>query len=224
MTWFADLGRMGYREAHRLQEALVAARQRGKIDDVLLFVEHSPTLTLGKAASAANILAGPAELAARGFEVHRIERGGDVTYHGPGQLVGYPILDLGSRGRDLHRYVRDLEEVLIRTLADYSVEALRKPGYPGVWVGGRKIAALGIAVKKWVTMHGFAFNVSCELTDFDVIVPCGIAGCSVTSLSEVLGRAVSLAEASERVKESFADVFGTDLADAAPEHLLELAA
>ena len=174
-------GRLGYAAALSLQEELVAARCRGGAD-ILILLEHEPVVTLGRGARAEHLLQSPAELARRGVTLAECSRGGDVTWHGPGQLVGYPIVDLAARGRDLHRYLRDLEEVLIRTLAAFDVAAGRIPGKTGVWVGAAKIASVGVAVRRWVAWHGFALNVAPDLAGFDAIVPCGLHGVRMTAL------------------------------------------
>jgi lipoate-protein ligase B len=184
---------MSYGEAWALQRELVTARQAGRVRDVVLLVEHPPVITIGRAGRSANILLPRALLGAQGFEVFEVERGGDVTYHGPGQLVGYPIVDLRAVDEDVVRYVRSLEGALIGALQPFGVSAERVRGYPGVWVGGSKIAAIGVAVKRRVTMHGFALNVAPNLDHFAVINPCGL-GKPVTSMAGVLGRPVSLAE------------------------------
>jgi lipoate-protein ligase B len=184
---------MAYGAAWALQRELVAARQAGRIRDVVVLVEHPPVITIGRAGRSANILLPRALLAAQGFEVFEVERGGDVTYHGPGQLVGYPIVDLRALDEDVVRYVRSLEGALIGALQQFGISAERERGYPGVWVGGSKIAAIGVAVKRRVTMHGFALNVAPNLDHFAVINPCGL-GKPVTSMAGVLGRPVSLPE------------------------------
>jgi lipoyl(octanoyl) transferase len=182
------LGRMPYGEALELQRAVAHARIAGTVErDVLLLVEHPPVVTLGRGAQAAHLLAAPDALAARGIEVFEIERGGDVTYHGPGQLVGYPIFDLREHRTDLHWFLRQLEEAIIRGLDTLGITASRNAPWTGVWTGGRKIASIGIHVKQWVTWHGFALNVNTDLGQFDVIVPCGIPGVEMTSVSRELG-------------------------------------
>jgi lipoyl(octanoyl) transferase len=203
------LGTMPYPEALALQRALVAERQAGRVADTLLLVEHPPVLTLGVRADGgrSHILATDAELAARGIEIFEAGRGGDVTYHGPGQTVGYPILDLKPDRQDVHRYVRDLEDVLIRTAAGFGVEAGRIDGLTGVWVGGEKLAAIGVRISRWVTSHGFAFNVSTELEHFALIVPCGIPDRGVTSLEKLLGRPVDPLAVEERIAAEFQRVF-----------------
>ena len=203
------LGVVPYADALALQRSLVEDRRAGRIDDTLLLLEHPHVLTLGVRGDGgrAHILAAAETLAARGIEVFEAGRGGDVTYHGPGQLVGYPILDLNPDRRDVHRYVRDLEEVLIRTAADYGIAAGRVDGLTGVWVGREKVAAIGVRIARWITSHGFALNVDANLDYFCLIVPCGIADRGVTSLSRRLGRPVELADAAERVAAHFANVF-----------------
>jgi lipoyl(octanoyl) transferase len=210
------LGRIGYEAGVERQKALVQARQAGEIDDTLLFVEHPPVITLGvkTRGNFANIRADAAALAARGVEIHDTGRGGDVTFHGPGQLVGYPIIDLKPDRQDVHRYVRDLEEVLIRTAADFGLEAGRIQGYSGAWVGDRKLAAIGVRISRWVTSHGFALNVTTDLASFDLIVPCGITDRGVTSLSALLGREVPMPEVEAAVVTHFAAVFDRDIAAA----------
>lgn len=179
------LGRTGYREAAVLQHDLVQARLRGAIPDTFLLLEHPPTITLGRASHAEHLIAPESVLAARGIEVHETSRGGDVTYHGPGQLVGYGIVDLRDHGRDVALYLRRLEAALIALLAGRGVAAGRHPEHTGVWVGGSKIAAIGVRVDRWVTSHGFALNVATDLSHFDLIVPCGIRGRGVTSLERL---------------------------------------
>jgi lipoyl(octanoyl) transferase len=205
------LGRVPYARGLELQAELVAKRQAGSIPDTLLLLEHAPVFTLGRNARPENVLLPAAELRARGFELIETGRGGDVTYHGPGQIVGYPILDLSPDRRDVHRYVRDLEEVMIRACADYGVTAGRVGGATGCWVGESKIGAIGVRIARWVTSHGFAFNVNTDLALFSLIVPCGIRDKGVTSLSRLLGRTVSLAEAIDSVARNFAAIFGRPL-------------
>jgi len=205
-----DLGVCEYGEVWQRQLALVAARQRDEIPDTLLLVEHPHVITLGRAARRANVLP-----AAGDVPLFEIERGGDVTYHGPGQLVGYPIIQLRADAgeRDLHRYMRNLEELLIRTVAELGLTAGRKPAWTGVWVDGgqRKLASLGVAVKRWVTLHGFALNVSTDLARFAAINPCGLDAAVMTSVSECLGRPVTVGELRPRVAFHAAEVFGRAL-------------
>lgn len=209
--WLVDCGRLAYGDAWALQRALLAARQADQIADTLLLLEHPPVITIGRAGHAANILIPRETLAARGFEVFEIERGGDVTYHGPGQLLGYPILNLRAIDEDVVRFVRLLEATLIRVLQTFGIEAARRRGYPGVWVGEAKIAAIGVAVKRKVTMHGFALNVDPDLGHFALINPCGL-GKPVTSMARLLGRRVELAEVHPAVSRAFAEVFQMDMA------------
>jgi lipoyl(octanoyl) transferase len=200
---------MPYAEALGLQRALVEDRRAGRIGDLLLLVEHPHVLTLGVRGDGgrSHILASAEALASHRVDVHETGRGGDITYHGPGQLVGYPIIDLKPDRCDVHRYVRDLEEVLIRVAADYNIEAGRVPGLTGVWVGGKKLAAIGVRIARWITSHGFALNVTTELDYFNLIVPCGIRDHGVTSLATLLGRGVDRRAVEDRVVHHFGDVF-----------------
>lgn len=202
------LGRLGYREARALQREVVAARREERVPDTLLLLEHPPVITLGRSGSADHLLGSGTELAARGVEFVESDRGGDITFHGPGQVVGYAIVDLERRGRDLHRYLRDLESVLIRALAELGIEAGRVEGLTGVWVGDAKVAAIGIRVSRWIAHHGFALNVDTDLSYFDLIVPCGIADRRVTSIAELFGRPVDRADVEDALGRAFADVFG----------------
>ncbi len=178
------LGQVSYRQAHALQRALVDRRIEGAIQrDLLLLLEHEPTVTLGRGTRAGSLPLPPEELEAQGLTVVEVERGGDVTWHGPGQLVGYPILDLHHHREDLHWYLRQVEQALIMGLARMEIPAERNPGYTGVWTEGRKIASIGIHVRQWVTSHGFALNVVNDLAGFDLIVPCGISGVEMTSVA-----------------------------------------
>jgi len=181
-----DLGRVRYGEALDLQRRLAEERIAGNIPDTLLLLEHPPVVTLGRGWKGSSLPLEPDALRRRSIEVHEIERGGDVTYHGPGQLVGYPILDLQRHKPDLHWYLRQLEEVLIAALGDLGILAERNPGFTGVWTRGRKIASIGIHVRQWVTWHGFALNVTTDLSAFDLIVPCGIPNVVMTSIAKEL--------------------------------------
>jgi lipoyl(octanoyl) transferase len=212
------IGRVAYADALALQRAVVEDRRRGAVDDTLLFVEHPHVLTLGVRGDGgrSHILAPADVLAARGVEVHEAGRGGDITYHGPGQIVGYPIVDLRPDRQDVHRYVRDLEEVLIRTAGEYGVEAGRVEGLTGVWVGREKLAAIGVRISRWITSHGFAFNVTTELDYFTLIVPCGIADRGVTSLERLLGRRIDRREVEEHIAAHFCRVFDRVPAAAQP--------
>ncbi len=199
---------MRYSQALELQEALVRQRQAGEIPDTLLLLEHEPVFTLGRNARAQNVLFSAEQLQERGFDVHDVGRGGDVTYHGPGQVVGYPILDLSPDRCDVHRYVRDLEEVMIRACADYGVAAGRVSGLTGCWVGDSKVGAIGVRISRWVTSHGFALNVREEaLAPFRLIVPCGIRDKGVTALEPAAGRTVSLDDVMDRLARHLAAVF-----------------
>ncbi len=203
------LGRVPYADALALQRQLVEERREGRIGDVLLLVEHPHVLTLGVRGDGgrSHILATPELLASRGVEIHETGRGGDITYHGPGQIVGYPILDLKPDRCDVHQYVRDLEEVLIRVAADYGLTGERVPGLTGVWIRGEKVAAIGVRISRWITSHGFALNVTTDLDYFNLIVPCGIADRGVTSLAKLLGRAVDRREVEDRLIQRFSEVF-----------------
>ena len=209
------LGRRRYAEALQVQRDLVARRIAREIPDTLLLLEHDPVVTLGKVARAEHLLVDRDRLAKLGVDVHETDRGGDVTFHGPGQIVGYPILDLNELRRDVKWYLEQLEEVMIRTCARHGVEAARRPGMTGAWVGAEKIGAIGVRVERWVTSHGFAFNVATDLDYFGLIVPCGLRGEGVTSLSARLGRAVDLERVTRDVAEAFGAVFGRDLRPAA---------
>jgi lipoyl(octanoyl) transferase len=204
------LGVVPYADALALQRSLVEERRAGLIGDTLLLLEHPHVITLGVRGDGgrSHLLASSATLAARGVEVHETGRGGDITYHGPGQLVGYPIIDLKPDRCDVHRYVRDLEGVLIQTASDYGIVADRVEGLTGAWVGNEKLAAIGVRIARWITSHGFALNVNSDLAFFKLIVPCGIADRGVTTLSRVAGRPIAVAEVAARTAEHFANIFG----------------
>ncbi len=216
--WLLDLrsGPVPYADAWALQRDVLRARQAGAIPDVLILLEHSPVVTLGRSGKAQNLLVSPDLLRARGIDLFEVERGGDVTYHGPGQLVGYPILDLRALDEDVVRYMRSLEESIISTLAVFGIAGGRERGYPGVWVDGAKVAAAGVAVKRRVTMHGFALNVTTDLSAFDLINPCGL-GRPVTSMTKILGRAVGIDEVRSVYAEQFTEVFDVALHGVARE-------
>ncbi|MEP6905730.1 MAG: lipoyl(octanoyl) transferase LipB [Gemmatimonadales bacterium] len=181
--WVVSLGLMPYEEALDLQRALAVERIKGAIpEDMLLLVEHPPVVTMGRSAKARNLISSGDFLASKGVELFEVERGGDVTFHGPGQLVGYPIIDLKRHRQDLHWFLRQVEEALIRTLAAYSIPGERSTGFTGVWTNGRKIASIGVHARDWVTWHGFALNVTTDLSYFDLIIPCGIDGVRMTSI------------------------------------------
>ena len=211
-----DLGLRDYAEALSFQRDLAAARLAGRVaQDVLMLVEHPPVITLGRSAKAAHLLASPEALAARGVALHEVERGGDVTFHGPGQLVGYPILDLTGHKQDLHWYLRQVEEVLIRAVGTLGIPAERNPGKTGIWTGGRKLASIGVHARQWVTWHGFALNVTTDLGYFDLMVPCGIADVQMTSVARELGDRADATGAAPSptlgadVRAAVVDAFGT---------------
>ena len=203
------LGIIGYQAALDLQHRLVEDRKAGRIGDQLLLLEHPPVITLGVRTrhDRSHLLQTPESLAAQGVELFEAGRGGDVTYHGPGQLVGYPILDLKPDRCDVHRYVRDLEDVLIRTVAAFGIDAGRVAGLTGIWVGSGKLAAIGVRISRWVTSHGFALNVNTNLDHFRLIVPCGITDKGVTSIERLLDRKVLMAEVEDEVARQFAVIF-----------------
>ena len=203
------LGLVPYGEALQLQRELVEERRAGRVPDLLLLLQHPAVITLGVKGDGgrSNVLATAERLMELGIDVSETGRGGDVTYHGPGQIVGYPILDLKPDRCDVHRYVRDLEEVMIRVCADYGVHAGRISGLTGAWIGDEKVGAIGVRISRWITSHGFAFNVTTDLADFQLIVPCGIVDHGVTSLEKATGRSLSLSEVEARVITRFADVF-----------------
>ncbi|HEX8831109.1 MAG TPA: lipoyl(octanoyl) transferase LipB [Longimicrobium sp.] len=203
------LGTLSYADALALQSDLVARRRAREVVDTLLLLEHPHVITLGSGSHGEHVLVSPEERAARGIELFETGRGGDVTYHGPGQLVGYPILDLKPDRCDLHRYLRDLEEMLIGVLAEFGLEGGRKEGLTGVWVEDRKLAAIGVRVSSgWITSHGFALNVSTDLSYFGTIVPCGIRAHGVGSISSELGRPIAMADVEAAAVRSFERVFG----------------
>jgi len=202
-----DLALVTYENAMHLQQKLVSMRQRDEIPDQLLLLEHPPVITLGRGGDAANLLASPKELREQGVRFFETTRGGDITYHGPGQIVGYPIVHLGEGKRDVRRYVTKLEEVLIRTVAEYGITATRAEGKRGIWVGNDKIAAIGVRIARWVTSHGFALNVNTDLEHFRLITPCGIQGSGVTSIARETGRRVPPDEVRTLIARHFADVF-----------------
>jgi lipoyl(octanoyl) transferase len=213
-----DLGRLDYDAAFALQKREVERLQRDDGDDVLLFVEHPHVITVGRNADGSALVSDRRLIEARGARVVATDRGGDVTYHGPGQMVGYPILRLANGRRDIRRYVADLEEVLIDAVADFGIEAARHPVHRGVWVDDRKIASLGIRISRWVTMHGFALNVSTDLSFFSLMNPCGIMGCTMTSMEKELGTAVAMAAVRDRVIAHFGRVFERDMREEAISH------
>ena len=211
-----NLEREPYERAWELQHALVKARQEGRVDDILILLEHEPVITLGRMADARHILASAEQLSQAGITVQRIERGGDVTYHGPGQLIGYPILSLEVHHLGVSDYMHALEEVLIRTLADFGLVAERRKGIIGVWVRETKVAALGARVERGVTYHGFALNVATNLAHFAFIVPCGLADAQVTSMQRELGTTVDMQIVRGRVIWHFGQVFAVPMEEAIP--------
>lgn len=227
-----DLGHMPYKQAWDIQRSVqkqlidqkLAARDNPnlekKIPDSLIFVEHPHVYTLGKSGDAANLLKGMAELKDIDAEFIENDRGGDITYHGPGQIVGYPILDLDRYFTDVHKYLRYLEEVIIKTCADYGIEAGRIEGLTGVWVGDEKICAMGIRCSRWVTMHGFAFNVNTDLTYFEHIVPCGIRDKNVTALNKLLGKNIDAEEVKSRIARHFSEQFGAEVSEPSGQNKL----
>jgi lipoyl(octanoyl) transferase len=218
-----DLGLISYADASALQQRLAAARKAGAIDDVFLLCEHPHVITLGRNASRANLLASEHVLRQKGIELHSTNRGGDITYHGPGQIVGYPILNLANIKRDVGWYVRTLEEIMIRASADFGVTSYRVPGKTGIWVHAgdteEKLAAIGVHISRWVTSHGFAYNVSTDLRYFDLIIPCGIADRKATSLEKLLFRSVALDEVKPRLTHHLSDLFSLTLRPTPRERL-----
>jgi lipoyl(octanoyl) transferase len=221
----ADLGPLPYAAALQLQRAVAKARISGAIgEDLLLLVEHPPVVTLGRSSKQHHLLATPEILARRGVELFEVERGGDVTFHGPGQLVGYPIVDLKRHRRDLHWYLRQVEEALIRAVAPLGIVACRSIGQTGVWTGGRKLASIGVHARDWVTSHGFALNVTTDLSYFDLMVPCGIADVQMTSIARELGSTAELTvHTRQLVAAGVAEVFALDVVPIAASDLELLA-
>ncbi len=220
----AELGRIDYQRGIELQEKLMSLRQQGKAEDTLILLEHPPVLTLGRRGHEENILIPKEELAANGIQVHEVGRGGDVTYHGPGQIVGYPIFDLNNHGRDIKDFVWKIEEVFIRLLdREFGIEAKRdEKKYTGVWVGTNKITAIGIAVKRWVTMHGFAFNINTDLEHFKWINPCGITDKGVTSLQKLLGVTMDFENMNKITARYFGEVFDMEQSPISPDEFYDM--
>lgn len=207
------LGLVPYGEALQLQLRLLEKRRKGEIEDTLLLLEHPPTFTTGRKGDMKNLLAAESHLNKAGIHFEVISRGGDITFHGPGQLVGYPIMNLNDMGRDIHRYLRNLEEMIIQTLGNYGIESRRVEGVTGVWVKWHKIASIGVGVKRWITYHGFALNVNTDLAYFDMIVPCGIQNVKITSIQRWLAsnEEIDMAEVEENIIKAFSQVFGLTL-------------
>lgn len=205
------LGSIEYDAAYDLQRDLLTRRLNREIGDTLLLMEHPPTITIGKSGNLENILTAGAQLGQQGISVFCTDRGGDVTYHGPGQLVGYPIIDLTQRGRDVHKYVHDLEEVMIRTLASFSISACRDESHPGVWINNEEIGAIGIRIRRWITMHGFSLNVRPNLEHFSLINPCGFSDRRATSMSKILSQDVPVELVLRTLIARFSDVFDADM-------------
>ena len=204
---YCDLNNIDYQEAWDLQKEILEMRVDEKINDVLFLLEHPHTYTLGKVADKRNLIGSVDYLMQNKISVFDIDRGGDITYHGPGQIVGYPIIDLKKWKQDTHRYLRSLEEVIIKTCSDYDLKGVRDPKYTGVWIGDKKIAAIGIKVSRWVTMHGFAFNVNTDLDFFSGIIPCGIVDKGVTSLKNELSKSIDISEVKEKLVDNFKNIF-----------------
>jgi len=202
-----ELGLIEYQEAYNLQRTLHQQRAEGKIPDVLLLLEHPPTVTIGKSGTLDNVLVSRERLAQEGMSLFFTDRGGDVTFHGPGQLVGYPIVDLRQKGKDLHCYVKKLEEVILRTLRDFSIDGDRDEHHPGVWVNEEEIAAIGLSLRKWVSMHGFALNINIDLKHFSFINPCGFSDRRATSMSKIVDRIVPVEEVTHSLISHFCDTF-----------------
>jgi lipoyl(octanoyl) transferase len=220
-----DLGMIGYAEAYALQKRIVAARKADAIEDVLLLCEHPHVITQGRNGKREHLLVGEHVLRQKGVEFYETSRGGDITYHGPGQIVGYPILNLGEIRRDVVWYVRMLEEAMIRATAEFGITAKRVTGKTGIWVDTEnteeKLGAIGVHISRWVTSHGFAYNVSTDLRFFDLIVPCGIADRKATSLEKVLGRTVKQSEVAPRLAKHLGELFGLEMKETSRKDLLE---
>lgn len=207
---YCDLEKIDYIEAWDLQKSIFDLRYQKKIDDVLLLLEHPHTYTLGKTADRQNLVGTDEYLKKNNISVYDIDRGGDITYHGPGQIVGYPIIDLNNWQKDTHKYLRALEEILIQVCAEYGLQAGRNPKYTGVWFKERKIAAIGIKISRWISMHGFAFNANTDLSLFNGIVPCGINDKEVTSLQKELGKGINLQEVKSKILNHTLEIFEYD--------------
>lgn len=207
---YSDLGLVDYKIAWDLQKEIFNLRLNDELNDTLFLLEHPHTYTLGKVADKENLISNEDQLKELGINVYEIDRGGDITYHGPGQIVGYPIIKLTDWKQDTHEYLRGLEEVIMMTCSEYGISTERNSKYTGVWIGSKKIAAIGIKVSRWITMHGFAFNINADLNYFGGIIPCGIRDKEVTSLQKELGREINLSEVKEKLVGNFKNVFGYD--------------
>ena len=217
---YTDLGLIDYKEAWDLQKHTFELRHQKKIPDIIYLLEHPHTYTLGKVADEKNLVGSKEYLDKKKISVYNIDRGGDITYHGPGQIVGYPIINLNEWQNDTHKYLRALEEVIIRTCGHYGIKGIRDPKYTGVWIENRKIAAIGVKISRWITMHGFAFNINTDLSLFTGIIPCGIVDKEVTSLQKELSRSVSISEVKEILLKNFMEVFGYNNISVLPKEKL----
>jgi lipoyl(octanoyl) transferase len=222
-TYHINLGIADYKEVWDLQKKIHLHKQQNKFDDVIITVEHPPVYTLGKSGSRDHILISDEEMNNRCISYYEIDRGGDITFHGPGQLVVYPIFDLNNYYKDTHRFLRELEEIVIQTLKDYGIEAGRDEEFTGVWVNNEKICAIGIKVSRWITMHGLALNVNNDLSYFDKIIPCGIFHKGVTSIQKITGKETDIADLTEIILKNFKKLFNIDIIDPVnSEKLIEL--
>ena len=220
---YCNLNLIDYKEAWDLQKEIFSKRVEGKIEDILFLLEHPNTYTFGKTANKQNLKSSENFLNENHISVYDIDRGGDITYHGPGQIVGYPIIDLNNWYKDTHKYLRALEEIIIKTCAEYNLFCERNPKYTGVWIDDKKIAAIGIKVSRWITMHGFAFNVNTDLNLFNGIIPCGIQDKAVTSLRQELDREIDIQEVKDKLLNNFKEFFGyTNLIVVGREDLIQL--
>lgn len=220
---YCDLEFIDYKEAWDLQKSTFELRHSKKLKDILFLLEHPHTYTLGKTADKKNLIGSDEYLSENKISVYDIDRGGDITYHGPGQIVGYPIIDLNEWQNDTHKYLRGLEEVIIRTCANYNITGTRVPEYTGVWIGNRKIAAIGVKISRWITMHGFAFNINTDLSLFSGIIPCGISDKEVTSLAKETVCKMDIQEVKSLLVKNFKEVFSYDVITSLPkEELMSL--
>ena len=218
---FAQLGRISYEDALELQKKIAQARRDSQIEDTLLLLEHPPVITIGRSGNSKNILASREILEREGIRLYTVDRGGDVTYHGLGQLIGYPIINLANHGKDLHSYVYRIEQSIVELLKlEYAVETEITQGYVGVWYGSEKIAAIGVAVRSWITTHGFALNVDPDMNHFAMIYPCGMRDRGVTSLSRILNRKVTVEEVAKEYPKYFGETFGVEMNEITLEELM----